>query len=272
MSPLVHAILRHHGLEGECVRSPREGVANEVWLCGPVVVRVATDPEYLEDFYTESVAAPVAFAHGILTPKPIAYDASKTVVPVEYSIVERVHGVQLAEIQELADPRSFFRDYGAIVRRIHDRVSDVPDPEGWLDEAWIITPESLRTDYPTFDFGDLLSGLDGEAPIPQVFVHQDLHAENVLVHEGKLSAILDWGDAGWGDPAVDLRFVPIRWMHDALEGYGPIDDLGILRRIALHALDHFLDGQDDGKNYGPYGGSTWDELVAFLQRVKARKT
>lgn len=37
-----------------------------------------------------------------------------------------------------------------------------------------------------------------------VWIHGDLHARNVLVEQGRFSAIVDWGDMCSGDPAVDL--------------------------------------------------------------------
>jgi aminoglycoside phosphotransferase (APT) family kinase protein len=40
-----------------------------------------------------------------------------------------------------------------------------------------------------------------DAPI---WVHGDIHPGNVLTRAGKLAAIIDWGCAGTGDPAVDL--------------------------------------------------------------------
>jgi aminoglycoside phosphotransferase (APT) family kinase protein len=41
------------------------------------------------------------------------------------------------------------------------------------------------------------------------FLHADLHGTNILAHaDGRLSAIVDWGDAGWGDPAYDLSRAP----------------------------------------------------------------
>ena len=36
------------------------------------------------------------------------------------------------------------------------------------------------------------------------FTHGDLLPGNVLLRNGRLSAILDWGNAGYGDPALDL--------------------------------------------------------------------
>jgi aminoglycoside phosphotransferase (APT) family kinase protein len=50
-----------------------------------------------------------------------------------------------------------------------------------------------------------------EAPLdaPSTWIHGDLHPRNVLVHEGRLSAIIDWGDVAQGDRATDLATV---WM------------------------------------------------------------
>ncbi|AKJ15062.1 phosphotransferase [Streptomyces incarnatus] len=43
-----------------------------------------------------------------------------------------------------------------------------------------------------------------EHPGPPVWAHGDLSPGNVLVDEGRLSAVIDFGCAGVGDPAVDL--------------------------------------------------------------------
>ena len=41
-------------------------------------------------------------------------------------------------------------------------------------------------------------------PAPPVWLHADCHAANVLVADGELSAVIDWGDICAGDPATDL--------------------------------------------------------------------
>jgi aminoglycoside phosphotransferase (APT) family kinase protein len=37
-----------------------------------------------------------------------------------------------------------------------------------------------------------------------VWIHGDLDARNLLVEDGRLSAVIDWGSAGVGDPACDV--------------------------------------------------------------------
>jgi len=45
---------------------------------------------------------------------------------------------------------------------------------------------------------------------PHVWIHGDLMAGNLLVDDGRLSAVIDWGGLGLGDPAPDL--CPAFWL------------------------------------------------------------
>lgn len=60
--------------------------------------------------------------------------------------------------------------------------------------------------------------------VPSTWIHGDLHPKNVLVRDGQIAGIIDWGDICAGDPATDLSVVwslfdPSR--HSAFwEGYG----------------------------------------------------
>jgi aminoglycoside phosphotransferase (APT) family kinase protein len=66
-----------------------------------------------------------------------------------------------------------------------------------------------------------------EAPIDvaPTWIHGDLHPQNILIEQGALIAIIDWGDLTKGDCATDLATL---WMlfdlpqarHAALEAYG----------------------------------------------------
>lgn len=42
---------------------------------------------------------------------------------------------------------------------------------------------------------------------PTTWIHGDLHARNVLVEDGRISSIIDWGDIAAGDRATDLAAV-----------------------------------------------------------------
>jgi len=51
--------------------------------------------------------------------------------------------------------------------------------------------------------------LDAPVADEHVWLHGDLHARNVLVQDGAISGIIDWGDLTAGDPATDLAAI---WM------------------------------------------------------------
>ena len=53
-----------------------------------------------------------------------------------------------------------------------------------------------------------LASVDEWSGVP-LWLHGDLHAANVVVLDGAISAVLDFGDLTSGDPAVDLA---IGWM------------------------------------------------------------
>ena len=71
----------------------------------------------------------------------------------------------------------------------------------------------------------------------EVLLHGDLHVRHVLVEQGTLSGVIDWGDVCVGDPSIDLLFVWSVLPPDARRGffeeYGAIDDETALRAQAL---------------------------------------
>ena len=68
-------------------------------------------------------------------------------------------------------------------------------------------------------------GLKAPVAKTECWLHGDLHARNVLVDNGKISAIIDWGDITSGDVATDLAgiwalFESAEARQDALTSYG----------------------------------------------------
>jgi aminoglycoside phosphotransferase (APT) family kinase protein len=52
-------------------------------------------------------------------------------------------------------------------------------------------------------------------PVAPVLIHLDYWSGNILWHENRISAVVDWEEAAYGDPAVDLAYC---LMELALEG------------------------------------------------------
>lgn len=68
--------------------------------------------------------------------------------------------------------------------------------------------------------------LEAPAGFDRVWIHGDLHARNVLVDNGAISGIIDWGDMTAGDMATDLASI---WMLFTSAGS---------RRAAIAAYPH----------------------------------
>lgn len=70
------------------------------------------------------------------------------------------------------------------------------------------------------------TGLAAPIDLPRTWLHGDLHGRNVLTKEGRLAAVIDWGDVAAGDAACDVAGA---WMllddrgsrDSALAAYGP---------------------------------------------------
>lgn len=235
-------------------RSEFEGVVNEVWFAGEFVVRINKNQNYESDVWTETVAVPALTDQHIRTPDLVVFDSDMDIVPRLVTIYQRVPGIPLSQITDLPNPDEFFRDLGRAIRSFHDRVTVVDDPQNLLDPAWTIETNDL--DMPpnwTFDTTE-----------PYVFCHQDLHPDNILVEDGKLTAIIDWGDAGWANRSVDLRYIPAKFLSVTLEGYGPISEL-TRRNILIHILDQSRYATENQRSYGRYGDSTSQEVRSLIR-------
>ena len=92
----IDKILEVCGISGPWESLNATGVANRIYATKDVVIRVAKEhPEALRDARTESIAAPVAFEAGLLTPRLFVFDDSRDLLDRPYSIWERVHGETL---------------------------------------------------------------------------------------------------------------------------------------------------------------------------------
>lgn len=71
------------------------------------------------------------------------------------------------------------------------------------------TREAIHSLQCAFDIEAVVAAWDAalaESPWqgPPVWIHGDLHESNLLVQEGRLTAVIDFGTSGIGDPACDM--------------------------------------------------------------------
>ena len=230
----VDDILAFHGVRGPWEALKATGVANRIYATKDVVLRVASDnAEAVADARTESVAAPVALTAGVLTPRLLAFDDSRALVDRPYSLWERVHaktlGIFSPGARLLPDT---WRAVGQQLGVLHSRVSDCPDPLGWLDQParevdlmQHLTNLASTCRIDASRAREIEQWIEVLRPAVAVrtascFLHNDIHEMNLMcARDGSLRAVIDWGDAGWGDPALEFAQIPILAVPFVLTGY-----------------------------------------------------
>jgi fructosamine-3-kinase len=226
----VEEILRAHRINGPWAPLPATGIANRIYATADVVLRIATDhPDGVLDARTESVAAPVARAAGIKTPELIVFDDSRVLIDRPYSIWERVHGETLGLVApDARDVLGTWAQVGRELAKLHLTIRECPDPHGWLDAPEYGDPRNYLAALDQPIRGRVGRWLERLSPALDVavtprFLHGDLHDMNVMCsRSGNLLALIDWGDAGWGDPAIEFTDVPLAALPTVVEAYESI--------------------------------------------------
>ncbi len=202
----------------------------------------------------------------LAVPVPVRVGRPSGDFPWGWSVVRWLRGTTLAAAPP-ADVERTAAVLGHFLRQLH-RAAPPDAPRS----AWRGTPLEERTASVHAHLTQLESRLDArrirrawatllETPRwkgPPLWLHGDLHPENLLVHDGRLTAVIDFGDLCCGDPATDLsaawlllpppaRAVLRREARDSLE---PVDEPTWTRArgwaLAL-GLAYFANSQDDPK-------------------------
>jgi aminoglycoside phosphotransferase (APT) family kinase protein len=144
---------------------------------------------------------------GVPAPRPYLADASGQILPRPYLAIELVEGETV--LDPPTDIPGVARPLAEVLARIHrvprDGAPFLPDKQELFGRGLSETPA-------TFD--EALSEREIRAalarawpPVPgnePVLLHGDFWPGNTLWARGRLAAVIDWEDAGFGDPLADL--------------------------------------------------------------------
>lgn len=150
-------------------------------------------------------------------PAPVRTGQPGLGYPWPWSIVPYLPG-QVAADTPPADPAAAAASLGRFLAALH-----TPAPPGAPDNPFRGVPLADRTDTVMQNLSMVADQVDARAVRrawaaalaaprfrdPPVWVHGDLHPANILVHDGQLSGVIDFGDLTAGDPAADLS---VAWM------------------------------------------------------------
>lgn len=139
-------------------------------------------------------------------------------------------------------PSAAWKAAGALARRLHR----APVPEGlrnwfavdglpgWIDamQFWLLNETHIAPALVQTRAAFAHEHLD-HRHVELVFTHGDFQAEHVLVDDdGSISGVIDWGDAGLGDPLYDLAVLTVghnEYLDDVVAGYGEGVDRSVIR-------------------------------------------
>jgi len=166
----------------------------------------------------------VAHAAGVIVPRPLFLCRDPGVLGREFFVMERLPGVAAGhrltrEPSLVPDGDALARELGANLARIHAIRPPCPGLEAPSPSAnhALATIGNYRAQldrqhdaYPTLEYGLRWCERHAPAPIGVTLIHRDYRTGNYLVDNGRLSGVLDWEFAGFGDPREDLGWFTAR--------------------------------------------------------------
>lgn len=206
-------------------RLPPAGTDNQLFRLGDdLVVRMPRIHWAAESAVWEHTWLPrLAPYSPVPIPAPVALGEPGQGYPWHWTVVPWLEGEN--PTAETFDPQEWAESLGAFVRTLREVPGmDAPvktegrgGPLAALDE-WVRT-WTARADTSEIDPDAVLAvwhdALDAPAWEGEpCWFHGDLHEGNLLVRDGRLAAVIDWGTAGRGDPAIELN---------AMWGYLPVE-------------------------------------------------
>jgi aminoglycoside phosphotransferase (APT) family kinase protein len=144
-------------------------------------------------------------------PVPLATGRPADGYPWHWSVSPWLHG-EIATADHIADPRQTAIDLARFMTALQriDPTGGPPASRGLpLATRDDLTREAIASLRGTLDAGALTDAWQAalrapEWPGPPVWVHGDLYDGNLLAEGGRLTAVIDFGGLGVGDPACDL--------------------------------------------------------------------
>ncbi|MEY2471361.1 MAG: hypothetical protein QOK28_690 [Actinomycetota bacterium] len=184
-------------------------------------------------------------------PAPVRIGVPALGYPWHWSVLPWFEG-EIAESAPLRDPYEAATTLGWFVRELNQPASDNFPPNPYRG-----VPLATRHDATVERVAQLADEIDApaitrvwdelcDAPVyegPPLWIHGDLHPANVVVRDGVIAAVIDFGDISAGDRAVDLAGGIMLFDPGPLEVFresaGAVDD-ELWRRAYGWALVHSL--------------------------------
>lgn len=211
---------------------PRQGWDNRTFRLGTELsVRLPSGPGYVAAVEKEHRCLPVLAAHLPLpVPEPVATGRPTADYPHPWSVRRWLAGDTLLDTPDV-DRLRLARDLGGVLTVLRAVPAGDGPAAGWHSFHRGCHPsaygdhvqESLRRLGGTVDAEACKSVWDKAMATvwtgAPVWFHGDIAPGNLLVEDGRLSALIDFGTCGIGDPAADLQIAWTSFHGDARRAF-----------------------------------------------------
>ena len=165
--------------------------------------------------------------NGIPSPQPLYLDELGSVLGSPGIVTKYVTG---AQIESPSDPVKWARALAAMLARIHSIHCDLEAKNFLLDAdleaAWFLRPGTVPDYMEAHPDGAAVWQLahdlsSSRHQVQPTLVHIDYWPGNVLWDKGQITAVVDWEEAAFGDPGIDVAYCR---MELCLSGLGHVAD------------------------------------------------
>lgn len=256
---LVRALLeeQHSDIAALPIAEASEGWDNRTFRLGDdLAVRLPRRAASAPLIEHEQRWLPILAPHLPLpTPSPIRIGQAGCGFPWQWSVTRWLPG-EPALVSPPLDEHSAADDLARFLRALHRPAPHDAPQNPWrgvpLDARNAAIREHVATIAHRIDHAAVVATWERLRATPPwtgaaIWIHGDLHAGNLLVRDGRLSGVLDFGDLTAGDPATDLS---VAWM--------------LLREPARSRFRNLTCGEE-----GWLDGDTWTRARAWALALGA---
>jgi aminoglycoside phosphotransferase (APT) family kinase protein len=247
------------------------GTVNAIYRIGAdLCARLPRLRRWAEDLDDECRWLPELAPHLSLTiPEPQAKGRPASCYPFSWAIYRWIDGQPYAD-ELVADEVQAASDLARFVTELHAIPPAAGAPRGGrqpLRELDTETREAIAASRDVIDSDAAMAAWEQALQAPAwegtaAWIHADLLRPNVLVHGGRMSAVIDFGSLGVGDPAADLIAAWSIFGQAGREAYRAALDPGDgswdrARGVALHQAANII----------PYYAESNPGFVALAKRT-----
>jgi aminoglycoside phosphotransferase (APT) family kinase protein len=189
------------------------GTVNAIYRIGDeLYARLPRMQKWAEDLENEWHWLPkLAPRLTLRVPGPVGKGRPSSSYPCPWAIYGWIEGKPYADelIDEEGQAAKDLAQFVVELRRVDDVVGAPPAGRRPLRELDAVTRAAIESARGVIDGDAATAAWEGALEAPAwtgtpVWIHTDLLRPNLLVHEGRLGAVIDFGGVGVGDPAADV--------------------------------------------------------------------